>query len=207
MFGFRLSFASLLGFALGALIAASAGCGGAPSTSAATRTTITVETLYPMAEGSAWSFDVDTGVSNAPPTLAITRVVSARGALFELSNNGSEPVRYELREQGLFRPGSGTWLLRKPIETGASWASTSGMVAEVASMGVRVTTPAGTFEDCVLIEERGEDSTRRIATTYCPGVGPVRVLSSMSTRFRGTHTEVTAVLRGYAVSPEAAPPE
>jgi hypothetical protein len=150
------------------------------------------EVLYPLTAGNVWSYNVDTG--EEIPTLAITRVVRRDGATVEVSSGG-DPVVYELRDGGIFKPATSTWLLRAPIAVGESWASGPGMTARVASIDESVTVRAGSFEACVLVEEEGDE--RQIRTTYCPEVGPVLVQSMVRLGLR--EASIRAELLGTAL--------
>ena len=153
--------------------------------------------LYPLAEGNVWTYDVDTGIEGAPPALAITRVVSVEGNRYEVSNNNSDPLIYELREEGIWRVAHGLWLLKAPIREGSEWPSTSGMTARITSLSEDVTTPAGEFEGCVRVEETGGTEDRDITTVYCREIGPVLIQSGIRTQLSGMTTRVVARLRGH----------
>ena len=45
----------------------------------------------------------------------------------------------------------------------------------VTAVGRTVTVPAGTFPDCVVVDERVPAAQIRQVHTFCPGVGPVRL--------------------------------
>ncbi len=170
------------------------GCGG-PSTPAA-REPLTARRLYPLQRGLVWSYNVDTGLGE-PPTLAISQVVTAEGDRFEVQNNRSEAVVYERRPEGIYRPASGTWLLRDPIEVGAHWEAPGGRTARITSVDERVATPSQQFDECVRVEEVGGEDGRVIATVYCPDVGPVLVESRMRAALTGRDATVRALLLGY----------
>ena len=189
----------LLGLALGA-----SACGPAPEPEAPEGDPLAPKNLYPLAEGNVWSYNVDTGQDL--PTLAQTRVVSAQGNRYEVSSNRSDPVVYELREQGIFRPANGTWLLKAPIRVGAEWPSSAGMTARVESTGVSVETPAGSFDGCVQVVETGGEAGRSVATVYCPEIGPVLVESKLRTQVSRMEAKVTARLLGYVFGQERKPP-
>lgn len=157
---------------------------------------VTVDRLYPLAAGQVWSYNVDTG-GDEPPTLAISRVVAVEGNRFEIQNNRSDSVRYEVRPEGIFAVATESWLIRNPIEEGREWPAGSGRTARIAAMGLRIETDAGTFERCVRVEEGGGRDGRRIATVYCPDVGPVIVESSMDAQITGRTATVRAELLGY----------
>lgn len=155
----------------------------------------TPETLYPLAEGHAWSYDVDSG--DGDPVLAVTRVVTAtpQAAIVEV---GKEQTVYERRPDGWYRPAKGGYLLRTPLAVGATWESGQDLSARLVRAVDRIETPAGRFSHCAEVEELQSRSGTRIWTTYCPDVGPVRVISELVVR--GQTLRVTAILRGYAVA-------
>jgi hypothetical protein len=175
------------------------GCGAAaPAPGDADRDRLDPRNLYPLAEGNAWSYDVDLG--DGERVLAITRVVSAGSDRAEILTNNKETLQYELRPGGIYRPENASWLLKAPVREGAEWPTASGMMARVRSVSAGVTTPGGDFADCVEVEEGGGDAGRQIRTIYCPGVGPVYLESMMLVR--GKEIRVTARLRGHRVGAE-----
>jgi hypothetical protein len=185
-----------------ALLALLVACGGAPPSAARPDPDArTPRRLYPLREGNVWSYKVDTGTNL--DSLVVMRVVRAENGHFEVSpGGGGSPNVYELRPEGLFRPGNGTWLLRAPLEAGASWPSASGMTATVTSIAARAATGAGEFTDCVEITEEGGDGGRTIRTVYCPDVGPVLIDTSMALTTSETPMRVVARLQGYAFGGE-----
>jgi hypothetical protein len=68
----------------------------------------------------------------------------------------------------------------------------------------QVTTSAGTFAGCVVVEEQNQTSGQSVKTTYCPGVGPAVVVTQMEVR--GHVLRVTARLRGFSVEAAEAQP-
>jgi hypothetical protein len=167
----------------------------AASETATRPTELTARSLYPLAAGNAWSYDVDTGDGSA--ILAITRVTEVRGNVAEVVT-GETPNRYQLRRDGIWRIERGAYLLRGPIAPGARWPSGGGLTATVARIGLRVDTPAGRFERCVEIREDGTLTGGTIHTTYCPEVGPVLVRTE--TQLSHATARIQARLRGYAVT-------
>ena len=172
------------------------GCGGAPRAPDGPRTLHAAD-LYPLSEGSAWSYDVDTGDGDS--VLAISRVTRVTGRVVEVAT-GAGAIRYELRPEGVYRAGKGSWLLHDPIETGARWSSGTGVTAHIDSVSVLIETQAGRFEGCVRVNETGADSGQTVQTVYCPDVGPVEVVSEMFVRDQ--QIRVVARLRGYQIGGE-----
>lgn len=179
----------------------SAACAG--KTSPATeRSKIDPSDLFPMREGNAWSYDVDTGEPKT--TLAITRVESFDGRIAVL-RTGRKLIRYEVLAEGIRVPPGDAWLLRAPLEEGAIWPSRAGREARLVSTGVRLETPAGTFEGCFEVLETGGELELEVRTVYCPRVGPVALDSTMRSKLSDRVVTVSGRLRGYDVSPPSSP--
>jgi hypothetical protein len=171
-------------------------CGGAQTVVEPDTDRHNPKRLYPLAADTVWSYDVDTG--EGPPTLAISRVIAVDGARIEVSS-GSAPMVYELRPEGIFRPNRGGWLLKAPVEEGATWDAGGGSRAEVGSVDLKVSTLAGDFRGCVEVRETGGTGDKSVRTVYCPDVGPVEVESAMSMKLSGQEASVKARLRGFAL--------
>ena len=102
-----------------------------------------------------------------------SRVESADPSGFTLVT-GEDRVRYETRPDGLFKPKSGYYLLKDPIEAGRRWdmgAETKGHVA-IAAVGFEHKLPSGTFRGCLRVIEE-VDGRERAEWIYARGVGPV----------------------------------
>ena len=151
--------------------------------------------LYPLRPGAAWSYDVDSG--DGEPTLAIARVTRSEGGLVEVATGNTAAIGYMLRADGIARVPDHGYLLKAPVALGASWTSAPDTTARVAALAVSITVPAGTFSDCVTVQEDNATSGQHVTTTYCPGVGPAQVVSEMEVR--GQPLKVVGKLRGYAL--------
>ena len=184
--------AARLGAAVLLFTAACAGKVSPPATNS-----IDARDFYPLQAGNAWSYDVDTG--EASTTLAIMRVEAFDGQVARV-RTGRALVLYELRAEGIRVPPEDEWVIRAPIEEGATWPGRGGRSARLVSMGLRVETPAGSFRDCVLVSETGGKLELEVRTVYCPGVGPVSVDSTMRSSSGARSLTVSARLRGYDVS-------
>jgi len=164
--------------------------------------TIEPRDLYPLEIGNAWSYDVDTGESST--TLAVSRVETFDGRIAEV-RTAQTLLRYEVLPEGIRVPPGNEWVLRAPFEEGATWPGRGGRTARLVSMGLRVETRAGTFDDCVLVSEIGGKLELEVRTVYCPRVGPVSVESTMHSNLSDRALTVSAKLRGYEVSPTSSP--
>jgi hypothetical protein len=173
------------------------GCASGPSGSGRKPADLSPLSLYPLREGAAWSYDVDAGDGESP-VLATTRVLRIQGTNVEVQS-GQAVLRYALLPDGIQRVDSGKHLLHTPIALGSEWPAGLNTQARVSAVDQLLQTPAGNFESCVVVTELSADSGRKVTTSYCPGVGPVRVESEMEVR--GKLLRVTATLRGYSLEP------
>lgn len=168
------------------------------SPSDSSRTTIDPTDLYPLQTGNAWSYDVDTGEPST--TLGITRVEAFDGRIAEV-HTGHAVVRYEVLQEGIRVPPSDAWLIRAPLVEGATWPGRGGRTARLNDVEASVVTPAGTFDRCMEVVETGGKLEFEVRTVYCPHVGPVRVDSTMRSNVSDRVVTVSALLRGYQVTP------
>ena len=184
-----------------ALVLLAVGCGGASTRPTEGRYPPAV--LYPLTEGNVWSYDIvdDQGARS----LGITRVVRRAGELAEVSSNRSAPILYRVTDEGIALPAADAWLLRAPVAVGAEWPSRAGRVARVTSVDEEVSTPAGSFRECVRVEERGGDGAVAVDTTYCPAVGPVVVVVSLGSASGAEAARTEARLLGVSLAGEASP--
>jgi hypothetical protein len=173
---------------LSILWATLAACGGA-QTGHGDGTSRRAEHFFPLSEGS---------VDVVGTVLAISRVDSRSGRRANVLDSAGIVVPYEVRDDGIFRPDKGVYLLREPLAVGASWASTAGMTATVTAMDRVVDTPAGRFTGCVEVVQAGGETGLRITTDYCPEVGPAKIVASMEME-SGRAATTTGVLRGWVV--------
>lgn len=153
------------------------------------------KSLYPLGAGFAWSYDVET--EGSPPVLAVARVARFDAGVASVVTGPDAAQRYAVTDAGIQRVGQPGYLLKAPIAVGSMWESGAGTEARVASVSEQVTTSAGTFAACVVVQEQNRNSGQMVKTTYCPGVGPTVVVSQMEVR--GQLLTVTARLRGYAL--------
>lgn len=182
-------------------------CGAAaPEVAEPTLDPLAPTTLYPMHEGAQWVYDVDTG-GDEPPTLGIFEVVEVNGDERQIANNRGmnregvvthgDPIGYRVEPDGIRHVASGQWLLRSPIDVGATWPTLGGRTARVVDIDHTVEVFAGTYQHCVIVEEDGGEDGRVVTTTYCPEVGPVVIESSMTSEMTMRSIATRARLRSY----------
>jgi hypothetical protein len=187
---------------LAAVMLAAAACAGTASQVRSGPPDQSPKSLYPLAAGYAWSYDVET--EGSPPVLAVARVARYDSGVASVVTGPESQQRYAVTDAGIQRVGQPGYLLKAPIALGAVWASGADTNARVASVSEQVSTAAGNFAACVVVEEQNHTSGQAVKTTYCPGVGPALVVSQMEVR--GQLLTVTARLRGYSVDSSEAQP-
>lgn len=155
---------------------------------------------FPLAVGNEWTWEdlspqLPAGQRGASRTV---RIVERTADGFFRDNErgelrvGPDCVRDRVRQ-----------LLCAPLAVGTSWKSVLSVSSteryEITAVGEVVSTPAGTFRDCVRVRAvnhagPGTDLVNEI--TYAPGVGPVRIETFAVVK--GTAApQLRAVLRGY----------
>jgi hypothetical protein len=167
----------LVALGLGTLL----GCAGDP---AGPTPPDPLATYFPLTPGNAWSFDAD-------GALIVLRVSAREGAIAHMGE-----FSYEVRRDGIVRTPPGKYVLKLPLHPGATWDLPGGGHARIADLAAAVSTPAGDYTGCVVVEELTPEGgmTR---TTFAPNVGPVDVL--VHSRGGVTH----AKLRGFTRAGDA----
>lgn len=175
-----------------AAVLLSSACGSTtPEPEVADEDRLAPRNLFPLGEGYVWNYDIDDGEMN---TLGTREVIRVMGDTVEVMVGQSSDT-YELRPQGIYHPGTSTWVLKAPIREGAEWPAQGGRTARVESTTMDIEVPAGFFEGCVRIMETGGEQGKEVQTVYCPGVGPV----FLETKMQLTLTEVPARVIGRLI--------
>jgi hypothetical protein len=169
-------------------------CGGsAPTTRPVAASHIEPSRLFPLEAGTVWSFNVRTG--DELPTFATLRVLSVSGDVASVQRNRQAPDAVVFDASGIRHQG-GAWILRAPIELGASWPAGEDRTARVTAVDETVRTGLGELHDCVRVVEVDGDTGIEAATVYCPDVGPALIVSGMTSELTGDHIEARAELIG-----------
>lgn len=130
--------------------------------------------LYPLAAGHTWTFRVTRpGAPGASTT--VTRVSAVDGHRVRI-RSGTTRYAFFLRADGIYRPAQNAYLLKGPVKKGARWPAPFGGTDLVTAVEQTVTVPAGTFHRCVVVDERVPVARIHQVHTFCPGVGPVRLV-------------------------------
>ncbi len=151
---------------------------------------------FPLSEGSAWSYDVDSG--EAETTLTTQRVVEVRARRVRVQS-GATAMEYELRDDGIFAGALDAYVLKEPIVVGTRWELGHGGTARISSVSRMVQAVGTTFRDCVEVIAHEEVMGRTVVTVFAPRVGPVLIESSLTAGAEGRSARVRALLRGFAI--------
>lgn len=191
---------------LAALLVASAltGCKGGPGAAEPSAARHSPLRLMPLAEGNVWTYDAYDQDGHGP-TIAGIQVTRGTASEFTVASLFAANSRetYQVRPEGIYLPDTGAWLLRDPVVVGERWPTRNERQAEVVDTNVRVTTPRGTFEGCVQVNEDGGELEIHVETIYCTDIGVVVTRSSMTSNMTGLTVTQRAELREYVVQPPA----
>lgn len=189
-----------------ALVAAGAlaGCKGGPGAAEPSAPRHSPLRLMPLAEGNVWTYDAYDQDGHGPTIagIQVTRGTAGEFTVASLFASNSRET-YQVRPEGIYLPDSRGWLLRDPVVVGQRWPTRNERQAEVVNTDVRITTPRGTFEGCVQINEDGGELEIHVETVYCTDIGVVATASSMTSNMTGMTVTQRAELREYVVEPPA----
>ena len=155
---------------------------------------------YPLASGWKWAYEIERG---GQTMLAVYAVVQRQGPTAVLQA-GDERLTYAVRPDGIVRgeappldpAAPPDFLLRSPIRLGSQWPIEGG-TATVSGVAKTVEVPAGTFTNCLVVEENRSSPARLVRTTYAPGTGPIAIDMMVHDDSTGTfETTLRARLRG-----------
>lgn len=136
-----------------------------------------VRKLFPLAVGAHWEYEVRRAGGSSRKEV---RILTREGDRF-IDSNGAKWIvdDHGLRDQMRY-------LIKSPPHKGQSWqANLSITVAErftILSDRAEVSTPAGRFRNCIVVESRSwmpSKEERVIRRAYAPNVGLIRVLTFM----------------------------
>ncbi|MEZ4222377.1 MAG: hypothetical protein R3B13_15675 [Polyangiaceae bacterium] len=124
-----------------------------------------VERYFPLLADTVLAYDTESEITGEKGMLMM-QVRRTRAEHAELYVAG-RAKRLELVADGIRLAGGG-WLLKAPLTQGMRFKGDFGEV-HVTQVGKSVSTPAGTFSDCVeTVEQSGN---RKVTTTFCRDIG------------------------------------
>jgi hypothetical protein len=161
---------------LAALATACAGASQRPA-GAAAASAVRPADYYPLAVGNEWTYrDESPGLPGKGSVRTVRILARTQDGYFKDTERG------ELRADGDCLHDRSRRLLCGPIRKGTSWTSVVSVSStekyEIAGVGERLETPAGTFDGCVRVRAHNKASAKAemvLEITYAPGVGPARI--------------------------------
>ncbi len=159
-----------------------AGCAHAPDRTRE-RSQLSPADYFPLAVGNSWVY-VDHSPQlqpGAPRREHAVRIVSRDAEGYYHDNAGGQlRTDPDCLHDRLRR------LLCRPFESGKTWSSVVSVTSteryEIVSSDARVETPAGIFNHCIKVRAHnraGPDADQILEATYAPGVGMVRIETSV----------------------------
>lgn len=171
-----------------ALACIAASCGGGSATAGASDARVVdrgapkaaaeqteVARLFPLEHGHVYRYRIAADGGDA--RTQVVRVVRSAPGRAELRPMSARPRAFEVVPEGVKIQGlSGGWVLKAPLEVGATWPGEHGGRTTVKTLALDVAVPAGRYSGCVVtVEARGGDRPMELESTYCPDVGLVRL--------------------------------
>ena len=141
-----------------------------------------VADYYPLAKDAVWTYRVTTFEQDpkGESMVRTARVVGEKDGEFQL-RQGDDSFSYLKTPEGIMKAKSRNFLIKEPVEKGATWkvdVSGGGMAitgsARVTAKGIETRAGSSTFADCAVVEETFEGVGRHVST-YCPGTGLVKL--------------------------------
>lgn len=161
----------------------------APPPAARASAATEVERYFPLEEGKIYHYVTREGDDTGMLVAKVHRT-DAQHAELQLSN---ATKRFAIAPDGVTYVG-GAYLLKAPLEAGASWSGEHGGTTKVARVDAAVDVPAGHYAGClVTVEDQGRPPGVTWETTYCPGVGMVLLV------VKAPGNEARAELKSYGL--------
>jgi hypothetical protein len=150
------------------------GCSGANAGSAPVSPTasgdVGVLEYLPFADNTVASFQSKTDLGES--TLVVMEFERPRPEQGEIWIAGHRQS-FRLSPKAVERA-EGGFLLRAPLEVGREFLGPFGRVV-VVGVGEKAEVPAGSFPSCIRTEETSDHPPKSVETTYCRGVGIVKI--------------------------------
>lgn len=149
-------------------------CATTAETKKAAETGPTARDYYPLAVGTAWTYEVNLLGEKRSIDVAIERQAPDG---FVIDSTGAQLLvdAYGVRDQKRY-------LLRNPIEAGTKWTNVVSVSSvesyEILAAGQPCDAPGGSWQGCVVVESRNRVEEGKVLVnemTFAPGVGIVRL--------------------------------
>jgi hypothetical protein len=131
-----------------------------------------LETYFPLVDGKLYAYLGHT--EGSPNTLVVFKVERKSKERGVLKGTAIERA-FIVKEDSISRVGGGT-VLQKPLREGTSFLGDHGGRTTITEMGVAFEGPSGRYSGCLRTEEEPTPMfPGRTRTTFCPGIGVVRL--------------------------------
>ena len=178
------------------------GCTPATQQVTPTKPSHTAEHYFQLAPGTSWTYQVK--MLGQTDEKEVHIVGPAQDGFVEDSTGAqflADP--YGVRDQKRY-------LLRNPIEIGTRWTNVVSVSSienyEILAAGQSCDAPAGTWEDCVVVESRNRLDADHVLIneiTFAPGVGIVHVATTMDVKGQAL-PQASLTLVKFAAAPSPA---
>lgn len=129
---------------------------------------------FPVEDDVVLAFDTEDLVTKSKGVFML-RVRRVGGGRIELAGP-KRTERLSLSAAGIMREAEGTFLLKLPINPGATWPAGPNASLGMGRTNFAVKVKAGEFDGCVeTIEKKSGAVSGTLTTTFCPNVGIVRI--------------------------------
>lgn len=167
---------------------------------------------FPIGQGSTWSY---LGQGNEYASFTREVVFTGNGqaqfkednggtvssSIFEVSGSQLKRIYFKgesydtinLLNKG-YTSNDNTVFLKEPLQVGTSWSSGKS-TRRIVQTAIQVQTPAGTFNDCIMVEIKEANSTGLTSEYYARGVGMVK------REFTDKEASISSSLKSYKIAP------
>jgi hypothetical protein len=162
-----------------------------------------LEKYFPLAVGNSWTYQTSFQ-DQSQPDLTVEITKQEKGFFID---NRPRPSRLRVDASGI-RDGSIRYLLKAPLKKGSKWMSVADVRTvehfEIAEVARKIKTPAGVFNDCVVVNMEVKIKENRSMVnrmTFAPEVGIVEIRALL---YEGTKTITQSymVLKTYKLAPK-----
>jgi hypothetical protein len=133
-----------------------------------------VAEYYPLAVGNSWSYRVEL-LGSPPEDHEISITKEDKGRFTDSTGNVLTVDSFGIRDEKRY-------LLRAPLEVGTKWNNVVSVSSyeqyAIVEAGQACDAPAGSFQDCVVVESRNKGDGEHVlinTLTFAPKVGLIRV--------------------------------
>lgn len=171
-----------------------------------TKVNLSPADFFPLTVGSTWDYEGE-GNEYASFIREVLFTSSDRAQIRENNGGTASAAVFKISPDAVTRiffmgeaygednfintePKENIIILKAPLQVGTKWEEPNG-TREIVDMNAKVDTPAGSFEECIIVKISSKDST--LYEFYKKGVGMVK------REFRSGESVVTSSLKKYVI--------